>query len=155
MNVIEISESNYQDYNNLDIIAFSFAYEGAMGEPGSIYIIDKDGQIYRAMYCWSDNCLERDHIKDIIPVFENLEFGLLGCESNNENWQTVSLGFGNSLIMAKAISEGFNQKVEEAHFQNIGDLYQHWPGIVLGLLGKDHSSLTLNDIWRQDVICRY
>ena len=46
MNVIEITESNYQDFTTLDIVAFSFAYEGAMGEMGGIYIIDtyeKDG----------------------------------------------------------------------------------------------------------------
>ena len=40
MNVIEITESNYQDFATLDIVAFSFAYEGAMGEMGGIYIID-------------------------------------------------------------------------------------------------------------------
>ena len=41
MNIIEINESNYQAYTKLDIVAFSFAYEGAMGDAGSIYIIDK------------------------------------------------------------------------------------------------------------------
>ena len=45
MNIIEINESNYLSYTNLDIAAFSFAYEGAMGEGGGIYIIDKAGQI--------------------------------------------------------------------------------------------------------------
>ena len=50
MKIIEISESNYRDYMSLDIVAFSFAYEGAMGEMGAIYMIDRDGQIYHANY---------------------------------------------------------------------------------------------------------
>jgi hypothetical protein len=46
MNIIEISNSNYQDYLSVDIVAFSFAYAGAMGESGGIIIIDRAGQIY-------------------------------------------------------------------------------------------------------------
>lgn len=34
MNVIEINSENYKDYQHLDIIAFSFAGEGAQGEGG-------------------------------------------------------------------------------------------------------------------------
>lgn len=146
MNIIEICESNYQSYLNLDIVAFSFAYEGAMGEPGGIYIIDKAGQIYHANYCWADNCIERDHIKDIIPVFADLGFGLLGCESSNDNWSPVYLGFGNNLLVIKSLIDGFNKKVEEAHFEHAGELFQHWPGIILGLIGKADSDLTMKDI---------
>ena len=148
MNIIRISESNYRDYMNLDIVAFSFAYEGAMGEPGSIYIVDKAGQIYCARYCWNDDCIDREHIKDIIPIFEELVFGLFGIETKSENWVSVDLGFGNSLLMVKNISEGFGHTVEKAHYQRPGELFQHWPGIVLGLLGKDDSNLTMSDIWK-------
>jgi hypothetical protein len=147
MNIIEISEFNYQAYTKLDIVAFSFAYEGAMGEHGGIYIIDKDGQIYHANYCYGDNCIEREHIKDIIPVFTDLEFGLLACETKNENWASVDLGFGNRLLMRKEISEGFNKEVIEGDYKGFGVLFQQWPGIVLGLLGKEESHLTMNVIW--------
>ena len=147
MEIIKINESNYQAYQQLDIAAFSFAYEGAMGEAGSIYIIDKAGQLYCAKYCWDDDCIDRDHIKDIIPVFEELEFHMFGCETNNENWVSVDLGFGNNLLMIKDLGDGFNKKVEEAHFQSCGELFQHWPGIVLSLLGKGDSNLTMSRIW--------
>ena len=147
MNIIEINESNYQSYTNLDIAAFSFAYEGAMGEGGGIYIIDKAGQIYHANYFMADQCIERDHIKDIIPIFDDLEFGLLGCETSNEDWKSVDLGFGNSLLVTNTISEAFNKKVEEANFERSGQLFQHWPGFVLDLLGNGDSALTMNDIW--------
>ena len=139
METIEIGESNYQDFLNLDIVAFSYANEGAMGEPGGICMIDKSGQEYHANYYWGKNTIHRDHIKDIFPVFTELKFGLLGAESNNENWELIYLGFGNSLFIRKDISDEFNKKVAEANFQSSGELYQRWFGIVLGLLGKGAS----------------
>ena len=105
MNVIEITESNYQDFTTLDIVAFSFAYEGAMGEMGGIYIIDREGQIYHANYFMGDKCLDRDHIKDVIPVFVDLEHGLLGSESKNPNWSSEYLGFGNTLLISNEIRD--------------------------------------------------
>ena len=99
MDIIEITESNYQDYSSLDIVAFSFAYEGAMGEMGGIYIIDREGQIYHANYFLGDDCIDREHIKDVIPVFVDLEHGLMGSESNNPNWSSEYCGFGNTLLI--------------------------------------------------------
>jgi hypothetical protein len=95
----------------------------------------------------ADHCIERDHIKEIIPIFEDLQFQMFGIETDNEDWEAVDLGFGNSLLVTKAISDDFNKKVEEANFERSGQLFQHWPGFVLGLLGKGDSALTMNDIW--------
>ena len=148
MSIIEISNSNYQDYLSLDIVAFSFAYEGAMGEPGGINIIDRAGQIYHANYCFGDNLLDSKHIKEIIPMFEGIGWGLIGCEPNHDEWVAEDLGFGNHLLMLKDISDGFQQKVEAANIQHSGELFQKWSGFVLGLLGKEGQNLTTNDIWK-------
>ena len=148
MNIIEITESNYQNYQSLDIIAFSFAYEGAMGEPGAIYIIDRDGKIYHANYCYGNDCIDTVHIKDIIPVIEEIEWQMFGCISNNDNWETQDLGFGNNLLMVKEIYDGFKEKVEEANIQRPGELFQQWPGFVLALLGKENGNLTISDLWK-------
>ena len=147
MNITEITESNHQDYSSLDIAAFSLAYEGAMGEMGGIYIIDRDGKIYHANYCHGNDCIEIDHIKDIIPIYEDIEWQMLGSDSKNVDWCTVYLGYGNNLLMLKEIYEEFNKKIEEANFEHIGQLFQRWPGIVLGLLGKESDHLTMSDIW--------
>ena len=147
MYIIEVTESNYQDYSSLDIVAFSFAYEGAMGEMGGIYIIDREGQIYHANYILGDDCIDREHIKDVIPVFVDLEHGLMGSESNNPNWSSECLGFGNTLLISNEIRDGFKKKVEEAKFQRTGELFQQWPGFVLNLIGKENDSLTMNEIW--------
>ena len=147
MNIIEITGSNYWEYQSLDIVAFSFAYEGAMGEMGGIYIIDREGQIYHANYFLGDDCLDREHIKNVIPVFVDLEHGLMGSESNNPNWSSEYLGFGNTLLISNEIRDGFKKKVEEAKFQRTGELFQQWPGFVLNLIGKENDSLTMNEIW--------
>ena len=147
MEIIEISESNYQDYTNLDIVAFSYAEDGAMGEKGAIYIIDRDGHIYHANYCVTDNYIDPIHVKDVIPVFENLGSALLDSETQKANWVLEDLEFGNTLYMVREISDDFNKAVKEGDYHGFGVLFQHWPGIVLGLLGKEESNLTMNEIW--------
>ena len=147
MSIIEMTGANDQEYSSLDIVAFSFAYEGAMGEMGGIYIIDRGGQIYHANYFLGDDCLDREHIKDVIPVFVDLEHGLMGSESNNPNWNSEYLGFGNTLLISNEIRDGFKKKVEEANLQRAGELFQQWPGFVLEQIGKGNGSLTMNEIW--------
>ena len=147
MNIIEITESNRHDYSSLDIAAFSFAYAGAMGEMGGIYIIDRDGKIYHANHCSGDDHIDSDHIKDIIPVFEDIGWYMFGCKSKNDDWEAIYLGCGNHLVILKEFHAEFNKKVEEANFQRITQLFQRWPGIVLGLLGKENDHLTMRDIW--------
>lgn len=148
MNVIEISEYNYQDYLSIEIVAFSFAFPGAMGEGGAIYILDNEGQIYHANYRKENDGISTEHIKDIIPVFEDIHFGIFGSKSNNDEWVSIYLGAGNHLLIVKAYNEGLFQKIEEAKFQYKSELFQYWPGFVLGLLGKGNDHLTMRDVWK-------
>ena len=82
MDIIEITESNYREYQSLNIVAFSFAYEGAMGEMGAIYIICHDGQIYHANYCQGDDPLDPSHINDIIPVLKDISWRRLSVKQS-------------------------------------------------------------------------
>lgn len=147
MIIIEITESNYQNYLDLDIVAFSFAFDGAMGEGGGIYIVGRDGQIYHANYYRGIDCIDTIHIKDVIPVFDDIKFGLFGNISNNSDWISVYLGYGNHLVLVNELSDDFRKKVEDAHYKFYGELFQYWPGFVLDLLGKEKGDLTMNDIW--------
>ena len=105
MDIIEITESNYREYQSLNIVAFSFAYEGAMGEMGAIYIICHDGQIYHANYCQGDDPLDPSHINDIIPVLKDISWRMFDCLSNNPDWKPVDLFAGNNLLVANEIYE--------------------------------------------------
>jgi hypothetical protein len=147
MNIIEVDELNYKAYQKLDIAAFSIASPGAMGEGGSIYIIDTEGQIYHANNCHGDNCIQSKHIKDIIPVIEDIQFHIFGCESNNEKWMALYLGFGNYLVLIKSLYEGFCKKRDDANLDSPARLFQHWPGFMMGLLGKEEEHLTMSKIW--------
>ena len=148
MNIIEITGSNYWEYQSLDIVAFSFAYEGAMGEMGAIYIIDRDGKIYHANYCQGDERIDPSHINDIIPVFKDISWRMFDCLSNNPDWKPVDLFSGNNLLMVNEIYDDFMKKVQEANLEHPSRLFQRWPGFVLGLIGKEPVSLTMKDIWR-------
>ena len=126
MNRIEIDELNYQDYLSLDIVAFSFARGGAMGDPGGIIIVDSDGQVYHANYCYGRHSIKSEHIKAVIPAFEDLRISLTTCKTENDNWLTIDLGYGNYLFLSKAISEAFNREVEAGDYETVGVLYQRW-----------------------------
>ena len=63
---MEIDNNNYLSYTHLNIVAFSFAHGGAMGDPGGIIIIDAEGQTYHANYAYGDNHLDPHHINDVI-----------------------------------------------------------------------------------------
>lgn len=135
MDTIEIDELNYQDYQDLDIVAYSFARGGAMGDPGGIEIVDRGGQVYHANYCYGRHSIKSEHIKAVIPVFENLRIGLLtSCKTENDNWLSVDLGYGNYLFVSKAIGDRFNREVEAIDDQSVGVLYQRWLGIVKRIL---------------------
>jgi hypothetical protein len=136
MNVIEIDELNYQDYTNLDIVAYSFARGGAMGDPGGIKIVDSDGQVYHANYCYGRHTIKSEHIKAVIPVFKDLRISLANCKTENDDWLTVDLGYGNCLFVSKSIRDAFNREVEAGDYDTVGSLYQRWQRIVLKILSQ-------------------
>ena len=145
MNHIEIDELNYQDYQHLDIVAYSFARGGAMGDPGGIIIVDSDGQVYHANYCYGRHSIKSEHIKLIIPVFEDLRISLTTCKTENDNWLTIDLGYGNYLFLSKAISDAFCREVESGDYDTVGVLYQHWRSLVLKILKTERENKLLLD----------
>lgn len=50
----------------------------------------------------------------------------------------------------KEISENFKKEVNEGDYQGFGVLFQHWPGIVWRLLGKEKSHLSMGEIWGEN-----
>lgn len=133
---MEIDNNNYLSYTHLNIVAFSFAHGGAMGDPGGIIIIDAEGQTYHANYAYGDNHLDPHHINDVIPVFSDIKLSLLGGRSENDEWEVVNLGYGNTLVLRRDLSLPFHKAAEDAHFEHAGQLYQQWERIVLSLLRK-------------------
>lgn len=133
MTRIEITDSNYIDYCSLDIVAFSVAQPGAMGEPGGIKIIDVQGQFYHTNYC--REVISFEHLREIVPALKECKFGIRDHDAP-EGWTAIYLGMGNHLTVK---TDFYSQFEEEARNRGIGDsgeLYQQWSEIVLKLLGK-------------------
>ena len=138
MDTIEINDTNYQSFTHLPIVAFSFARGSAMGEPGGITIIDASGQDYHANYLYGrPRPITTEHLSAVIPVLSRLNFSLLTCQSTDAEWETVDLGYGNYLVLNKSISPAFHKAEAEAHFTQLGQLYQAWERIVRRLLQSD------------------
>lgn len=146
MKVIEISETNYQDYSSLDIVAFSYATAGGMGEGGGIYIIDREGQIYHANCYRGDNCIKQEHIKDIIPVYGNITRDFYDREFGKGDWAAIYLGAFNQLVFLRSLIDDIMKIIKTTDFVDGDGLYQHWPGIIMDILGKGDINLTLKDI---------
>ena len=58
---MRITISNHQDFKDLDIVAFSYAFSGAMGDPGSVVIVLADGTVHYANFPHNElvKCLEK------------------------------------------------------------------------------------------------
>lgn len=123
-NFIQITKENYQDFLELDVIAFSYAFGGAMGEGGGVIIATSDDKWYHTNYAWQD--FPHDLLYEIIPVLKDCVFGIFGNGSvTPEGWTYESLGCGNHLIVRSDVYEAFLEKRKDATLYP-GYLYQHW-----------------------------
>jgi hypothetical protein len=132
---IEITESNYKGYCAIDIVAFSFAQPGAMGEPGGVEIIDAQGWFYHTNYCYRG--VSYDQLKEIVPILKDCKIGIAG-QQEPEGWKAAYLGFGNHLFIKAEYYNQFDEEVRKRHIEEAVELYQQWYGIVMNLCKTKH-----------------
>ena len=135
--MIEITGTNYKEYCNIDIVAFSFAQGGAMGEGGGIRIVDSKGQKYHTNYCRDNTIYE--HLYEIIPVLKDCEIGMFH-HTAPDDWTPKYMGFGNYLTIKTVYKEKFDEECKQRNFESEydtnGDLYNQWIEIILKILEK-------------------
>ena len=124
--VIYIDDKNYRDYLNLDVIAFSFAYGGAMGIGGEILVITKDTNIYSMNYVFGYMTIEM--CDEVCPPLKDCEFGVLEVEKTPNGWKGISLGMGNFLVLADPI---YNRIGRDLLKLRPSLRYREWQGMVL------------------------
>ena len=122
---IELTHINYKDYIPINIIAFSFAYSGAQGEPGGVIIINDKGQIFHFNYL--DDKLIKEEIDEIFPFINN--YYLVKFE---EKYQEINMGMGNKLLVEKSFYPKVEQIINE--IKNPSSLYCRWKNIILNAL---------------------
>ena len=127
-NTIELNLSNYNSYLPINIVAYSYASSGAMGEPAGVNIISKEGQLFHFNYVEGD--IKQNEMYMIIPSLkERIDNNAL----YEENWKDFSMGMGNNLTIHISIYDKFEEKIQNLNLSKSG-LFQQWKKIVLEIL---------------------
>lgn len=120
MNVIEINSENYKDYLHLDIIAFSFAGEGAQGEGSGLWMMTSDGKLYHTNFAYT---ISWEQAILLCPTLQACDCDLFRT-TPPEGWQSYYMGGGNFLIVKDTYTEIFSQL-------DPYDLYGQWKDILI------------------------
>ena len=133
-NVKKLTRENYKGCTGLDIIAFSSAAPGAMGDAGAVEVVTSKGEVYYANPFYED--IEMEQVFQVCPPLSECRFGVFGGGVIPEGWKTVYLGFGNHLVLHESISEDFRKEAELSEIKEVGDLYNKWMDVVRRILAN-------------------
>ena len=129
--IISLTKENYSQYLPINPVAFSVAEGGAMGHPGRVVIIDKTNNVYD-FYLHE---LEKDDAMKILPALYESKREVLGIDPSTSGWKRVYLGMGNHLMVADSIYDELREiALNRYKYFGIGELYQHWIGVVQEIL---------------------
>ena len=132
-NPIELQNNDLNIDVFKDILFFSFAEGGAMGEPGGVRFFVKSGELYHLNYVYGD--IELSKVKECFPVLGECVFGMFGRNSKvPKDWKYVDLGMGNHLIVRKEIFALFKELLGEVEAPS--EAYQKWMPTAEAVLDK-------------------
>ncbi len=132
----EITKANYKDYTSLDIIAFSSAHPGAMGDRGAIVIVTSDGCVYHTNPYYED--ISEEEANQICPPLKDCRFGLFGGGEIPEGWRTFYMGCGNHLVIKDNIYAQFFAIVEREEKQGRVFLIKKWLDIMFEIINAKY-----------------
>lgn len=131
--VKKLTRGNYKECIGLDIVAFSSAAPGAMGDAGAVEMVTSKGDVYYANPFYED--IELEQVFEVCPPLSKCQFGIFGGVIP-EGWKTVYLGMGNNLVLHESICEEFRKEVEQSVSKEVGVLYNKWMDIVKSILAS-------------------
>lgn len=130
-----ITKDNYETLlpRLKDVVAFSYAEEGAMGAAGEINIVNSDGE-------WFDmNSMNRELTKEdfdrILPAFNQCDFDSYDV-TIAEGWTEFNMGMGNHLMVSDSIIEPFRKILDENDIENTSLIYWTYPNIIKAILDQ-------------------
>lgn len=110
--VIDLCNADLNKSVFKNIMFFSFAEGGAMGEPGAILFYVKSGEFYHLNYVYGDVDIKK--VEELFPVFAECRFGMFGLNSQvPDGWNYVDLGMGNHLIVNDEVYDSFVKMIGE------------------------------------------
>lgn len=128
---IEICNNELKRSLFAEVVFFSIAEGGAMGEPGGCLFFNKDGQAYHFNYVYGD--VDISKVEKVFPVLPECEFGLFGIDSKvPDGWNYVNLGAGNHLIVNDSVYSQFEELLGGE--ENPAMIYGKWVDIADSIL---------------------
>lgn len=90
-----------------DVMFFSIAGSGAMGEPGGVIFYAKSGELYSFNYVYGDVDIKK--VEKCFPILAKCKFGMNSAVPTG--WNYVYIGMGNHLIVNDDVIEAFDEKI--------------------------------------------
>ena len=116
-----------------NVMFFSLAEPGAMGQPGAVIFYVKSGELYHFNYVCGD--VDMSKVEKKFPVLAETHFGVFGINTTvPEGWHYVYLGMGNHLLIKDEVYEAFRDVFAQDTPPEI--YYQNWidaAGVILGV----------------------
>ena len=123
---IALNPTNYKEFLPINIIAFSFAEGGAMGEGGSIIIVSDNGKSYRLNYVWDD--WSEDCIYEVCPILKECSLCAFERIKYPKGWIYRYMGVGNHLLIHELLEKRFSEATKD--FQTPVEYYKNWEQII-------------------------
>lgn len=132
-NPIDLCNADLNKATFKNVMFFSLAEPGAMGEPGGILFYVKSGELYHLNYVYADVDIKK--VEKFFPTLTECHFGIFGIDSEvPEGWKYISLGMGNHLIMRDEVYQEFMDEFPEETESSI--IYMNWVEIAANILKK-------------------
>lgn len=130
-----ISDENFEEFIDLDAdaVAVSCAEGGAMGSPGEVEIVTRDGKWYKTNYAFGT--ISVTNLFHVVPMLKRHNVEQIGEDAYKDNWRPYDLGAGNHLFIKTDIVEKFNILISDV--TSPSQLYRRWPHSVNNILRSD------------------
>ena len=144
MEPIILSSTNYQTYLPIDIVAFSWAFGGAMGDPGGVNIMSAYGKWF--YFNWAFGDLTEAQVDEILPIISKCQLPMYGdTDKVPDGWKHIYLGCGNNLLLKVQYVDLLSNSWEEFSKTEEGKgriLYSSWLKLMFEIVtSRSHGNV--------------
>lgn len=110
-----------------DVVFVLFSEPGAMGNPGRVYFVTRDCQLYGVDYLHSD--VEMTDIYPLFPPLGECCFRTFGKDPIiPAGWHYMYLGVGHHMLIDESVYPEFREQIFDYQYAN--EIYAQWTTIV-------------------------
>ncbi len=117
---IKLTNVIAETLNSDDILAFTYAENGACGCSNQIEILTNQYKMFIVN--------DKKHIQKLIPCLFDMKIIFNSIKNVSEDWKHYDIGLGNHLFVCSSINTQFAEKVKKLSAQ---DIYKNWYNIII------------------------